>query len=295
MDFTLRQLNVFDAVARHNSVSAAADEVHLTQPAVSMAIQQLEHQLGVQLFIRAKKRISLTNAGRTLQPLVKTLLADAGQIASALTNAVSTEKLLVGASPAVGEHILDEICASFMARYPSLQLDVKVMPSFDVIEHVENMRMDIGLIDFSTIRPTLEKRPWFKSDLAIFCCKDHPLTKLKSLTAADLEGQKWCLQHRFADSRRQFMLAMMNHVQDISVILQSESFSVIKTAVSRNIGLSCLPRPCVARELSDGRLHELKVPDLEPNLQLTFNILTRKELKISASHLSFIETAAAML
>lgn len=285
---TFRQLTVFDAIARLGSVTAAANEIALTQSAASMALKQLEILVGEQLFLRVGKRLVLSKHGKTLQPMVRSILLSMREIPATLRSELPRDQLNIGASPTVGEYLLNDATARFLAAHPWVRLNIVVKPAFDVISAVDDMELDIGLVEFISVRPTLDVRRWLNSQHSIFCHPEHPLLQRRRLRAYDLRNERWCLQHRFADSRRQFTLAILSRLQTIEVVLQSDSINTIKHAVSRGIGLGCLPHPCVAKEIESGSLGELHPTDLD--LNLPFSIVMRKDVRRSAAQLAFLDT-----
>lgn len=291
--FSFKQLNVFDAIARLGSVSEAAEELAMTQPAASMSLQQLEAFLGAELFVRVHKRMVLSERGKQLQPMVRSLLVDAREIMTAMNSDTFNEQIRVGASPTVGGYLLQDICCEFMRKHPQVRLSISVLPAFDVISRVDEMALDIGLIEFVTARPTLKMMRWRREDLVVFCSPRHPLAaNKKSLKAADLSNQKWCLQHRFSDTRRQFTLALLEHVDAMDIALESDSLSVLKKAVASNIGMGCLPRPCIANGLAKGQLIELSIKDLSLSIPIT--IVTRQETRQTAHHKDFLQSVLGM-
>lgn len=284
--FSLKQLTVFDAIARLGSVSEAADELSMTQPAASMSLQQLEHTLGTELFVRVRKRMVLSERGKVLQPMARSLLVEANEIVSTLSATTHHKQLRLGASPTVGGYLLNGICTRFMQANPDVQLSISVLPALEVINRVDEMALDVGLIEFITVRPTLEMLKWSKESLEVFCSPAHPLARSKRLKAADLAGQRWCLQHRFSDTRRQFTLELMEHVPSIDVVLESDSLNILRSAVEANLGLGCLPRPCIAQELQDGRLCALPVDDFK--LTIPLSVVSRKSVRKSPQHNNFL-------
>jgi DNA-binding transcriptional LysR family regulator len=292
MDLTLRQLAIFDAVARLGSVSQAAVELHLSQSAASMALQNLERALGKQLFLRAGKRLVLSYHGKQLQPMARSILLAAEELGQAVTEEdIPGGQLRVGASPTVGDYLLNDLCGMFMAKHPEVRLSVIVLPALDVINRVDEMAVDVGLIEFVSVRPTLDVIRWRKSVFSVFCSPHHPLAGEKRVSTRDLEDESWCLQHRHADSRRQFTLAALNRMDTMNVVLESDSLSIIKAAVRNGIGLGCLPRDCIASELEAGTLTELAVEGLE--LAIPFCIVLREGLRRSAAATAFIDSLLA--
>ncbi|WP_066342670.1 LysR family transcriptional regulator [Azohydromonas lata] len=284
--FTLKQLAVFDAIARLGSVSEAAEQLGMTQPAASMSLQQLEQMLGAELFVRVRKRLVLSEKGKALQPMARSMLVQAEEITTSLASASQQKHVRIGASPTVGDYLLNEICPRFQKRHPQVRLSISVMPAFDVINRVDEMALDLGLIEFITVRPTLDMLRWRQESLVVFCSPEHPLSRKKRLRAADLKDQRWCLQHRFSDTRRQFTLALLNHLSSLEVVLESDSLNILRSAVETGIGLGCLPRPCIARELNDGRLQALAIEDLD--LTIPISIVSRKDVRKSKHQEDFV-------
>ncbi|MBE0589965.1 MAG: hypothetical protein IH617_18195 [Hydrogenophaga sp.] len=192
----------------------------------------------------------------------------------------------MGASPTVGGYLLNDICTRFMLRHPDIQLSLSVLPAVDVINRADEMALDLGLIEFITVRPILEMVRWRKESLVVFSAPNHPLASAKRLRAVDLAGQRWCLQHRFSDTRRQFTLEFLDHVPTTDVVLESDSLNILRSAVQANVGLGCLPRPCIAEELKDGRLCALPIDDFK--LTIPLSIISRKSVKKSPQHNSFV-------
>jgi DNA-binding transcriptional LysR family regulator len=284
--FSLKQLMVFDAIARLGSVSEAADQLAMTQPAASMSLRQLEQMLDAELFVRVRKRLVLSEKGKALQPFARSMLIQAEEIKTSLSSSPQQQQIRVGASPTVGDYLLNEVCPQFLERHPQVRLSVSVIPAFDVINRVDEMALDLGLIEFITVRPTLNMVRWRKESLVVFCAPDHPLARKKTLRSLDLKGQQWCLQHRFSDTRRQFTLALLNHLQTIDVRLESDSLNILLSAVESGVGLGCLPRPCIAKELEERRLVALSIRDLD--LAIPISIVTRKDVRMSRYHEEFL-------
>jgi DNA-binding transcriptional LysR family regulator len=127
---------------------------------------------------------------------------------------------------------------------------------------------------------------WRDKTLVVFCAPEHPLAHKRRVTVADLAAQRWCLQHRFADTRRQFTLEVLKRARTIHIVLESDSIPVLIGAVKANVGLGCLPRPCIARELAAGELCELRVDELD--LLVPFNIVTHKQVTRTEAQERFI-------
>lgn len=286
MDFTLRQLAVFDAIARTGRVNRAAEELHLTQPAASMALKSLEQALGRELFIRHGKSLTLGEHGRSLQPMARSMLLAAEEMQRLVGTGAPREGVTVGASPTVADYLLDDLVSAWMREHPDVRMVIQTLPSLEVIAQVDALVIDIGLIEMVTARQGLRSERWFTDHITLFAAPGHILAG-RPVTSTDLAEHSWFLQPRFADSRRQFTYTLLMKVGTMDVALEAESINVIKAAVSSGRGLGCLPRPCVAREIAAGDLIELDVTDL--TLEMPFSIVTHRDLRLGASHQSFIE------
>src|SRR5262249_42932400 len=136
MKITLRQMAVFDAITRLGSVSLAAREVALTQSAASMALRDLERNLGGEPFHRHRKRLVLNDAGRRLRPRVRSVLLGARDIELSADAGGHQGALLVGASSTIGHYLLPAICDGFMRDHPGVSIALTVLPAVDIIKGV---------------------------------------------------------------------------------------------------------------------------------------------------------------
>src|SRR5262245_58938540 len=138
MHFSLRQIEVFDAVARLGSVSRAAEEIALSQSAASMALKDLEDSLGSKLFHRHGRKLVLNENGRRLQPKARSLMLMAAEIRTPESEDLEGE-LHIAASTTIGNYILPACSAAFLSRFPKVRLTVATTLFSDVISRVETM------------------------------------------------------------------------------------------------------------------------------------------------------------
>lgn len=293
MSFTLRQLAVFDAVARMNNVSRAAQSLHMTQSAASMAIQALEQDLGHELFIRTGKSLTLSGHGKTLQPMARSVLLASEEIGRAVGRGSPAEELVIGASPTIANFMLDEIIPTYLSQHPGVHVVLSTLTAADVIQKVDELALDIGLTELVTTRTNLRHIRWRDDKYVVFCSPEHPLAKAGPVDCAELGRYSWCLQRRWADTRREFTYSLLTRVESMDIVLEVDSIDVLKAAVAANTGLGCLPRPCVAREIQLGTLVEVPVTDL--SLRIPFLIITHKGVQLSAAREEFIRCAMQMV
>jgi DNA-binding transcriptional LysR family regulator len=268
MKVTLKQLHIFSAIARHENISMAADEVALTQSAMSMALKELESQLNAPLFHRQGKRLKLNNLGAALQPKVIQLLKLAEEIEQLATQDKLVGHLRIGASSTIGNYLAPSIIAEFLEQNPQVQIDLKVGNTEQIVDDMAHMRIDIGLIEGLCDSPKLEILPWRRDDLKIFCGKKHALKKRQKVSFDDLSSAHWILREQGSGTRAIFTSATHQHFQPGNQLLELGNSEAIKQAVKTGFGISCLSELAIASELLHQELYEIPVPELDLQRQL---------------------------
>ncbi len=289
MRVTLKQLAVFDAVARAGSVSLAAQEVALTQSAASMSLQELENSLGVELFHRHRRKLTLNENGRRLHPKARSILSQVGDLETAATTGTLQGSLRVGAGSSIGNYMIPEVCADFVALHPSARIDLRVMPSTQIMNAIEGLTLDVGFVEGPQNRPKLDTMAWAKDRLVIVAAADAPIAKRKKLKIDDLKGQTWFLQNTESSARVSMSTVLFMHTESMTIGLESSSIEAIKRAVATGKGIGCLSRRAVEPELASGILVELDVRDFD--LTRPYSVVTRKQAYKSELQVAFIRHA----
>lgn len=289
MKITLRQLTVFDAIARLNSVSKAAEEVHLSQSAATLALQDLERHLDAPLFHRQQRRLVLNESGRRLQPQARTLLRLAREIeGEAAVEAGGV--LTVAASPCIGNYLMPRLCSDFISLHPKVRIKLTVAEDPEVIDQVESMKIDLGLIEGVSYRQMLSVQRWRKDDLVIVVGPDHWAVG-KRVSLPQLRKEPWFLQPIGAPSRHQLVQAYPTLLGSGSIRFESDSVEAIKAGIAAGNGIGCLSRVAVAAELEAGSLMELRPRAFA--VAREFKIISRKDVYHGALLGAFIEQLAA--
>ncbi len=268
MRITLKQLHVFAAIAKHENISLAANEIALTQSAMSMALKELESQLNTPLFQRQGKRLKLNNIGALLQPKVQKLLQLAEEIERFATQDGLSGQLRIGASSTIGNYLAPAIIAEFLTLHPQVHIDLKVGNTEQIIDDMRYMRLDVGLIEGICDVPQLERHAWRNDDLKIFCSNTHPLANKKHISFTDLAETAWILREAGSGTRTIFTNAIMNKFQPQGQLLELGNSEAIKQAVKTGFGISCLSELAIASELKHQELRELAIDELDLQRQL---------------------------
>lgn len=201
MRFTLRQLQVFVAVARQESVSKAAVLLSLSQSAASTSITELERQSSCQLFDRAGKRLSLNATGRQLLPQAVALLDQAKEIEDLLNGKSGFGSLAVGATLTIGNYLATLLIGGYMQRHPESQVKLHVQNTAHIVQQVAHYEIDLGLIEGDCSHPDIEVQSWVEDELVVFCAPQHPLAKRAHVTLEELTHEAWILREQGSGTR----------------------------------------------------------------------------------------------
>ena len=287
MHFTLKQLKVFLAVASHENVSMAAEELAMSQSAASTALKELEQRFDVVLFDRVGKRLQLNEQGALLRPQSAALLSQAEQIESSLIRHSDVGEVKVGATLTIGNYVAIGIMAAFIQDHPSAQVELDVENTRAIASKVRNFELDIGLIEGELQEPDLDVQYWRDDTLSVFCSPQHPLAKKKELSDADLKQADWIVREKGSGTRQAFDRAMSGMLSEIILRLELQHTEGIKRAVEAGLGIGCLSELTLQDAFKRGTL----VPLLAPQRDWTrkFYFILHKQKFLSRGVQSWIE------
>ena len=300
---TLRQLQIFAAVARLGSTAAAATAVALSQSAASSAINELERVLGLRLFDRAAKRIVLNDNGRALLPRALAVLDGALGFEEAARDASDQiQALRIGASTTIGNYLLPALLARFLAdrqrRASSWRSTVAIGNTAEICRSVAAFELDIGLIEGPCPEPTLAVTPWMQDELVIVAAQSHELTGrsrgargARAVSSKQLRSAVWLVREQGSGTRQATDMALLPHLHSYTRQIEFGSTEAIKHAAAANLGLTCLSRLAVADWLDAGRIVE--VATTLPRLRRQCYIVTHRAKQVTATMHGFKALALA--
>lgn len=270
MRYTLRQLEVFLAIAQAGNLTRAATHLNMSQSAASSALKDLESQFDVLLFDRVGKRLQLSDRGRQLRPSAERLMAMADDLEQTLLNNADAGPLNIGATLSIGNYLAVQMVAEFMTLYPDAPVTLDVENTEHIAERVLNFELDIGMIEGEFQHPQLDIRPWRSDELTVFCTPDHPLAQKPALADNDLISAAWILRETGSGTRQAFNRAMRGLLPEMNIALELQHTEAIKRAVQENLGIGCLSLMTLEDELQAGRFVRLNTPgrDLQRRLYL---------------------------
>jgi len=263
MKYTLRQLEIFVAVSRAESVSRAAEFLCLSQSATSTSLGEFERQFGVQLFDRIGKSLSINKAGKNLLPNAVELLDRAKEIESKLLGLAGCGEMHIGATLTIGNYLANLLVANYLKEYPESNISLQVHNTKTIVQQVANHELDLGMIEGDCNHSDLHVEPWIADELAIFCAPKHPLAKKKIVNLDELLKEAWILREKGSGTRETFDRAFKD--KNLNIRLELEHTEAIKRAVESGLGIGCISRLALKDAFRRGSLVSLDVPSIKLN------------------------------
>ena len=281
----INQINAFLTVAELESFSLAAERLHITQPAVSKRIRQLEISVGTELFDRISKRSILTPNGKAFRPHAERILQELKSYRFSLSRQQDSPSgsLSFATSHHIGLHRLPGTLRDFKIRYPQVDLDLHFMDSEDACVAIANNELELAIVTLPEIADEkLECEPVWIDQLVVVTANDHPLAGQQDIDPVDLLEHAAILPSIGTFTRKIINSLFATDKDKLKIILETNYLETIKVMVSANLGWSILPRSMVDASLSGHRLSGLDV-------QRPLGIVTRKKRTLSLSSSAMIE------
>ncbi len=247
-----QNLSAFLQVAERASFSAAAEELHLTQPAVSKRVAALENQLGSPLFDRIGRRVSLTEAGRALLPHAQAIaghLEQARQSIEDLAGAVSG-RLRLGTSHHIGLHRLPPVLRRYSETYPEVALDIEFMDSEQAYEEITRGHVELAVVTLPPAEePTMVTRRIWRDPLDFMASAEHPLCALGKLDLADLAQYPVILPGLGTFTGRIAREVFEARQLKLDITLATNYLETIRMMAAVGLGWTLLPRSMLLEPL----------------------------------------------
>ncbi|MGF1546705.1 MAG: LysR family transcriptional regulator [Thiotrichales bacterium] len=284
----LGNLQAFVAVIETGSFSLAADRLHLTQPAVSKRISALEAELGLRLFDRLGKHLSLTEAGTVLLTTARRVIAEI-EDGKRLLNALSSEvggTLRLGASHHVGLHYLPPILRTYLRDFPQVTPALRFLDSESAAHAVETGELDLALITLPRpLPPKLDEMALWDDPLAFVCATGHVLLGSDAITFETLAAFPAILPNPRTATRQLVERALSERHLALKISLETDYLETIKSMVITGLGWSVLPHTML-----DERLRVLPVP---LSLVRRLGLVRHRERTLSNAAQAFLRHCAA--
>lgn len=295
---TLRQLIVFETVARHLHFTRAAKELGTTQPSVSLQIRQLEENLGVALFEQMAKRVHLTEAGRELQRSVREIVRQLAEAETALARlkGVQGGRLRLAIAP-TAKYFVPRLLAEFVRRHTGVEIDLLISSRDELLVQLEHNARDIVVMTAPPIESTLVAEPFLTDPLVAIAGVGHPLAGQTAIPLARLAEEPFLLRESGSATRRQIECHFTEHGLGLAPVMEVNSNEAIKQAVQAGLGVAIVPLQSVIPERDAGRLAVLDVtmPPLESDWYLVHRYDKRFSCVAEAFKCFVLQQAAGRL
>ncbi|MBP3961129.1 selenium metabolism-associated LysR family transcriptional regulator [Paenibacillus lignilyticus] len=294
MALNFHQLHIFYTVAERGSFSAAAQALHMTQPAVTMQVQSLEDYFGTKLLQRSTKRIELTEAGRALMPYAQRsidLIRDTDVQMSKFTTQLKG-RLQLGASLTIGEYILPRLLGPFGQEYPHISISMKVMNTAQIMEEIVNHQLNFGLIEAPVNHPDMHMEAVMSDELQLIVGKSHPLADAEIVDLEEVMSYPFVLREQGSGTRlvmeEQLRVKNMD-LSEMKIVMELGSTGAVKSAVEAGLGISFVSSSSIKHEVALGLIKAIPIRDVRFKRQFYSIFLKSALLPISAvTFLSFL-------
>jgi DNA-binding transcriptional LysR family regulator len=273
-----RRLHVFYSVARLLSFTKAAEALHMTQPAVTFQVRQLEEHFNTRLFDRTHNKISLTQAGERVfahAEKIFEIYADMENSVRELTGEMSGV-LILGASTTIAEYMLPALLGDFKEKYPDVNIRLKVSNTDGIVSMVENNIIDLGVVEAPVNNKNLAVEGCRSDRLVAITPPGHELAKQGKIPVKAIADYPFICREEGSGTREVIMDYLKESGVDparLDIIMELGSLEALKGAVEAGIGISIVSRATLAKEI---KLGSVEVLELDPPLERPFSFVHQK-------------------
>lgn len=287
INMTLRHLRIYVAVCKTLSTTVAARHLYMSQPAVSLAIKELEEYYGVKLFDRISKKLYITSIGDSFLNYASNIVALFDDMEHSVRNWDALGRLRIGSSITIGTQLMPDFVKVFSAKWPKVQLKVIIDSSDIIVSKVLNNDLDLALIEGISSSPYLEVEAFMSDELTAICSTQHHLASTGRINLDQLRSEKVMLREPGSGTRELFDHVMTTHGVLIDPTWESTSTMALINAVGNNLGIAIIPLRLAVALPSIGKINILKMDDV--SFLRKFNIIYHKNKFLTPSALSFLE------
>ncbi len=286
----LNQLKIFYMAAKFGSLSAAAQQLCITQPAVTKGIQRLQEHYELKFFNRFGKKLILTDAGESLFRIAESIFEMENQAEENLRDYQQRKKgfIRVLASESFGAYYLPEALCMFCNAHPQIRLAVDILPTDLIAERTAALSNDLGFISYPVEHKKLVVREVMEDSYVLIAPPGHSLTRRKAIQPQDLQKQSLIVHERNSAPRRDTDDYLRRYEISVTIPLELSNNESMKYAVQRGIGVALISRKVVSDEVKDGKLS--MIPLADPAMKRKFYLIHHKDKYISKSLQSLVST-----
>lgn len=285
----LQHLRVFLAVAEHEHITRASAELIISQPAVTKTIQNLEHEIGLELIERHGRRIVLTHAGHVLHAYARRMFALEREMEEGIAalRDVDAGEVTLAANTTTGVYLLPSIVARFRTRYPQVMLHISILNSHEIVEETLNWKLDFGLVesDPAHLPDDLKVEVFTHDELVLVVGARHRWRGVRSLSPEALAEKELVVREEGSGIREIIEQTLLQRGVQVAPLLILPDNEAIKQMVMSGVGVSIVSALAVQRELASGDLIRIPITGVELHPQLS--LVMRKDKQLSRAAQAF--------
>jgi DNA-binding transcriptional LysR family regulator len=284
----LHSLQVFLTVASEKSFSRAAEKLLRTQPAISLAVQRLEQELGEKLIDRSGKDLILTDAGRNVLDYARRFQSLQLELDNSLAELRdnSSGRLIIGANESTTLYLLRHI-KRYRELYPKVKVQIRRSLSSKVPNELLDGNLELGVISYNPGDERLRSKVIYTDSLAFVISPQHRLAGRKAISITELGSEQFIAHNVLSPYREMVLREFQAHKVPLHMDVEMPTIETIRKLVESNVGVAFLPRMCVEQEVERGILCEVKVREMNVEREIRLIYPTRRVLSHAAK--AFLE------
>ncbi len=269
----INKLKVFIDAAETLNFSETAQRLHVTQPTISKYIRDLENELSIRLFERSATGISLSEAGKAIQPWAQKLLSECRKfedLASSLDEEV-TGRIRIACTTAAGKYILPQFGARFRQLHPHVQISILSCTQEDALERILDEEADLSVVSSETRLERIEIQNFFVDQIIMIAPANHPFAHRKWIDLSEIFDEPVIIREPTSGTRRAVLAELAAHditLEDLNVLLEIGNAEAIVAAVGAGLGLSFVSRLAASCALAFGSVVEVPVNEIDLKRQI---------------------------
>jgi len=285
----LNQLKIFYMAAKRGNLSKAAEDLFITQPAVTKGIQRLQEHHDIRLMDRFGKKMVLTYAGEVLFDIAEKIFELEKHADENIREFKQRTKgrIRIQASESFGAYYLPSIMNPFSKAHPMINISVNILPNEHVVKNIADLACDIGFISYPIEHEKVHIHAILEDQLVFILPPDHPICRLKRLKPKDIEGNPMIVHEKNSAPHQIFHEFIAKNNITVTSTLELSSNRAIKQAVESGLGIALISRKVADDEIQSGRLKAIPVPD--KSIKRKFYLIYHEKKFISGTLKTFLD------
>lgn len=284
-----RKLRVFYEVATKLNMTEVANQLFISQPAISQTIRELENDFGVQFFDRIGKKLYLTHEGEVFLNYARRILNLYDDCFKTLkdTSELKSGKLRIGASTTIGIYILPEIIGKFYHEYRDIEVSIVIENTKIIADMILKNQLDFAFVEGPVFTEEITEEFFCNDELVFITPTNHPWAKLDEIDLKLIENSKIIMREQGSGTREVFEEALKDFDVNFQIEFELGNTEAIKKAVEADLGVSCISLRCVEKEGMDGSIAIKRIKGLK--IMREFHLIYHKDKYISKLFNLFVD------